>query len=142
MYILKKKKTTTTTINPPPLQKKNPDQVMLYFYLYLVLILFEAKFHEIKQCSIKGYKQEGILIVTHCNTLQRKLKYGLYVALKCFLQIRMSKLCLALLKTVIKPLFKSKYLSIAPKISKQYLRTGQVLLGIRYSIHQCAYSFI
>lgn len=87
-----KKKTTTTTINPPP------DQVMLCFYLYLVLILFEAKFHEIKQCSIKGYKQEGILIVTHCNTLQRKLKYGLYVAGKCFLQIRMSKLCQAVCK--------------------------------------------
>lgn len=92
-----KKQNTTTTINPP-LQKKNPDQVILYFYLYLVHILFEAKFHEIKQCSIKGCKQEGILIVTHCNTLQRKLKYGLYVAQKCFLQIRMSKLCLAVCK--------------------------------------------
>lgn len=93
-----KKKTQPPPSTPPPLQKKNPDQVMLYFYLYLVHILFEAKFHEIKQCSIKGYKQEGILIVTHCNTLQRKLKYGLYVALKCFLQIRMSKLCLAVCK--------------------------------------------
>lgn len=89
---------------------------MLCFYLYLVLILFEAKFHEIKQCSIKGYKQEGILIVTHCNTLLWIICSSEVFSADTDVKALSSCVQSHLLKTVIKPLFKS--INICPLLPK------------------------